>query len=106
MKSNPLLELERLGQSIWVDFIGRGMIQSGELQRLIDEDGVSGVTSNPSIFEKAIVGSHDYDDSIRAMALVGKSIDQIYQALTIKDIQSAADLFRPMYDRLEGADGY
>ncbi len=106
MKSNPLIELEKLGQSIWVDFISREMIQSGELQRLINEDGVSGVTSNPSIFEKAIVGSHDYDDLIQSMALVGKSIDQIYQTLTTEDIQSAADLFRPMYDRLQGADGY
>ena len=106
MKENPLLKLEHLGQSIWMDFIRRGMISSGELKQLIEEDGLRGVTSNPSIFEKAITGSHDYDDAIRALALKGKSVDQIYAALTVEDIQNAADLFRPVYDRLDGADGF
>src|SRR5512140_2033482 len=106
MKENPLLKLEHLGQSIWMDFIGRGMISSGELKQLIEEDGLRGVTSNPSIFEKAITGSHDYDDAIRALALEGKSVDQIYTALTVEDIQRTADLFRPVYDRLDGADGF
>lgn len=105
MKENPLLKLERLGQSIWMDFIRRGMISSGELKQLIEEDGLRGVTSNPSIFEKAITGSRDYDDTIRALALGGKSVDQIYAALTVEDIQQVADLFRPVYDRLDGADG-
>jgi transaldolase/glucose-6-phosphate isomerase len=105
MKENPLLKLEALGQSIWMDFIRRGMISSGQLKQLIEEDGLGGVTSNPSIFEKAIAGSHDYDDAIRALALEDKSIDQIYAALTVEDIQRAADLFRPVYDRLNGADG-
>ncbi len=68
-------------------------------------DGLSGVTSNPSIFEKAIAGSHDYDDAIRELALEGKSVDQIYTALTVEDIQRVADLFRPVYDRLDGAEG-
>ena len=106
MKENPLLNLEQFGQSIWMDFIRRGMIASGELKRLIDEDGLGGVTSNPSIFEKAIAESHDYDDAIRALTLDGKSVDQIYAALTVEDIQRAADLFRPVYDRLDGADGF
>jgi transaldolase/glucose-6-phosphate isomerase len=106
MKENPLLKLEALGQSIWMDFIRRGMISSGQLKRLIEEDGLGGVTSNPSIFEKAIAGSHDYDDAIRALALEDKSIDQIYAALTVEDIQRAADLFRPVYDRVNGADGF
>ena len=106
MKENPLLKLEAFGQSIWMDFIRRGMISSGQLKQLIEEDGLGGVTSNPSIFEKAIAGSHDYDDAIRALALEGKSIDQIYAALTVEDIQRAADLFRPVYDRLDGADGF
>lgn len=106
MKENPLLKLESLGQSIWMDFIRRGMISSGELKQLIEEDGLRGVTSNPSIFEKAITGSHDYDDTIRALALGGKSVDQIYAALTVEDIQRVADLFRPVYDRLDGADGF
>jgi transaldolase/glucose-6-phosphate isomerase len=106
MKDSPLLKLESLGQSIWLDFIRRGMISSGELARLIKEDGVHGVTSNPSIFEKAIAGSHDYDDAIRTLALAGKSVEEIYQALTVEDIQRAADIFRPVYDQTEGGDGF
>ena len=73
MKNNPLLDLETFGQSIWMDFIRREMITSGKLQRLIEQDGVSGVTSNPSIFEKAIAESHDYDKTIRALTLDGKT---------------------------------
>jgi len=106
MKENPLLKLESFGQSIWMDFIRRGMIASGELKQLIEEDGLRGMTSNPSIFEKAIAGSHDYDDAIRELALEGKSVDQIYTALTVEDIQRTADLFRPVYERLDGADGF
>jgi len=106
MKENPLLKLEAFGQSIWMDFIRRGMIASGQLKQLIQEDGLGGVTSNPSIFEKAIAGSHDYDDAIRALAVEGKSVDQIYAALTVEDIQHVADLFRPVYERLDGADGF
>ena len=106
MKENPLLKLESFGQSIWMDFIRRGMIASGQLQQLIEEDGLRGMTSNPSIFEKAIAGSHDYDDAIRELALEGKSVDQIYTALTVVDIQRTADLFRPVYERLDGADGF
>jgi transaldolase len=106
MKENPLLKLEAFGQSIWMDFIRRGMIASGQLQQLIEEDGLRGMTSNPSIFEKAIAGSHDYDDAIRELALEGKSVDQIYTALTVEDIQRTADLFRPVYERLDGADGF
>ena len=106
MKENPLSNLEAFGQSIWMDFIRRGTISSGELKQLIEEDGLSGVTSNPSIFEKAIAGSHDYDDAIRKLALEGKSVDQIYAALTVEEIQRSADLFRPVYDRLDGADGF
>lgn len=106
MKENPLLKLESLGQSIWMDFIRRGTIASGELNQLIKEDRLRGVTSNPSIFEKAIAGSHDYDDAIRNLALDGKNADQIYTALTVEDIQRTADLFRPLYDRLDGVDGF
>ena len=106
MKKNPLLKLESFGQSIWLDFLRRNALDNGELQRYINEDGASGLTSNPSIFEKAIAGSHDYDQAIRALALEGKSIQEIYQALTVEDIQRAADLFRPTYDRLEGRDGF
>lgn len=106
MKNNPLLDLQTLGQSIWMDFIRRGMITSGELQRLIEEDGVSGVTSNPSIFEKAVAESHDYDEAIRALTLEGKTTGEIYQSLTVKDIQMVADLLRPTYDRTDGQDGF
>jgi transaldolase len=106
MDKNPLLGLETFGQSVWLDYLRRDALENGQIKVLIDRDGVSGLTSNPSIFEKAIAGSHDYDHAIRAMALDGKSIEEIYQALTVEDIQHAADLFRPVYDRLEGGDGF
>jgi transaldolase len=106
MKDNPLLDLESLGQSIWIDFIRRGVISSGELQQLIREDGVSGVTSNPSIFEKAIAESHDYVDAIHALTTAGRSVDEIYQHLTVEDVQIVADLLRPSYDRTDGRDGF
>ncbi len=89
-----------------MDFIRRDTVTSGELKRLIDQDGISGVTSNPSIFEKAIGGTHDYDDQIRNLARQGKSSDDIYQAVTIQDIQMATDVFRPVYNRTHGGDGY
>ena len=106
MYKNPLLGLETFGQSVWLDYLRRNALDNGEIQGLIDQDGVSGLTSNPSIFEKAIAGSHDYDSTIRSLALEGKSIEEIYEALTIEDIQRAADLFRPIYDWLEGGDGF
>jgi len=106
MKKNPLLGLGALGQSVWIDFIHRGMFQSGELRRLIENDGVKGVTSNPSIFEKAIAGTHEYDDDIRGMASEGKSAGEIYDALTVKDVQTSADLFREQYEKLQGKDGF
>lgn len=106
MKRNPLVELEKLGQSIWMDFIRRGMISSGELRKLIEEDGVSGVTSNPSIFEKAFAEGQDYDESIRALTSEGKNADEVYQILTVEDIQMVANLLRPAYDRTDGQDGF
>ena len=106
MTENPLLTLESFGQSLWMDFIRRDMVTSGELKRLIEQDGISGVTSNPSIFEKAIGGTHDYDDQIRNLSRQGKSSDDIYQAVTIQDIQMATDVFRPVYNRTHGGDGY
>jgi transaldolase len=105
-KNNPLLALQRLGQSIWLDYLGRGAITSGQLRQLIENDGLSGVTSNPSIFEKAITETHDYDDAIDALVSKGKSAAEIYQALTVEDIQQTADLFRPVYDCLDGRDGF
>jgi transaldolase len=106
MKDNPLRKLGTLGQSIWLDYIRRDLIVSGELRRLIEEDGLRGMTSNPSIFEKAIAGSHDYDEDIRVMAREGKGVKAIYEALSQRDVQSAADEFRPLYDKTEGRDGY
>ena len=106
MKDNPLLKLREFGQSIWMDYISRHVINSGELRQLIEGDGLCGVTSNPSIFDKAIAGSHDYDDAIRSLACAGRNIAEIYQALTVEDVQMAADLFRPTYNRLERGDGF
>lgn len=106
LNENPLVRLGALGQSVWIDFIHRGMFASGELRRLIDEDGIRGVTSNPSIFEKAIAGTHEYDEDIKTMASRGKSAGEIYDALTVKDVQMVADLFRGLYDRLQGKDGF
>jgi transaldolase len=106
MKDNPLRQLGTLGQSIWLDYIRRDLIVGGELRRLIEEDGLRGMTSNPSIFEKAIADSHDYDEDIRAMALKGKGAEAIYETLSQRDVQSAADEFRPLYDRTDGKDGY
>ena len=105
-ENNPLLVLESFGQSIWLDYLQRSALENGQFKQWITQDGVSGLTSNPSIFEKAIAGSHDYDDAIQAMAQEDKSVAEIYQALTIEDIQHAADLFRPTYDRLNGGDGF
>ncbi|MFN2186472.1 MAG: transaldolase family protein, partial [Anaerolineae bacterium] len=106
MEENSLVKLHGFGQSIWLDYLRRGLLTSGELQQLIDEDGLRGMTSNPSIFEKAIAGSHDYDEAIAVLALEGKPVDDIYQSLTIEDVQRAADIFRPLYDREEGRDGF
>ncbi|MCX7838912.1 MAG: transaldolase [Anaerolineae bacterium] len=104
---NPLLEVKKLGQSIWLDNIQRGFILSGGLKKLIDEDGISGETSNPTIFEKAIAGnSADYADAMRELIRAGKSAREIYDALSIADVQMACDVFRPVYDATNGADGY
>ncbi len=104
--TNPLLHLQAFGQSAWLDFLRRGMLTSGEMQRLMEDCGVQGVTSNPSIFEKAIAGSHDYDDRIHALALEGKTSREIYEDLTLDDVRRAADLFRRVYDQTEGRDGF
>ncbi|MEJ2726281.1 MAG: transaldolase, partial [Deltaproteobacteria bacterium] len=106
MKKNPLLKIQDFGQSIWLDFLRRKMITSGELKELIEQDGLRGVTSNPKIFDKAIAGSHDYDDQIRALALEGKSTQEIYEVLTVQDVRDAADLFRPLFDQSGGKAGF
>jgi transaldolase/glucose-6-phosphate isomerase len=106
MNANPLRELNRLGQSVWFDYIRRAELTSGHLQRLIDEDGISGVTSNPSIFEKAVSGSQDYDVAIRKLVAEGKEPPAIFESLEVEDIRGAADLFHPTYKATEGRDGF
>ena len=98
-------ELAELGQSIWLDYIRRSFISDGKLQSLIDM-GLRGMTSNPSIFEKAIAHSDDYDDDLERMSRQGKSIEEIYTSLVVEDIRKATDLLRPVYDQTEGSDGY
>ena len=102
---SKLHELFQLGQAVWYDNISRALLDSGELQALID-DGVVGVTSNPSIFEKAIAKSEDYDAAIRELAQAGKSTNEIYEALALEDIGETADLLKPVYDKTGGTDGY
>ena len=104
--TSPLLDLQQQGQSVWCDSISRSLLDSGELRRMIAEDGLRGVTSNPSIFEKAIDGGTEYDGEIRTMAGAGFSATRIYEVLAIKDIQGAADQFRALFETTGGGDGY
>ena len=106
MNINPLKQLGEQGQSLWLDYIRKDLIHSGELSRLISEDGIRGMTSNPAIFEKSISGSHDYDDNIEALASEGKDANEIYETLSQRDVQDAADAFLPLYQMTSGRDGY
>ncbi len=103
---NPLRQLTNYGQSVWLDFIQRSFVTGGGLARLVHEDGLRGVTSNPAIFEKAIAGTGDYDEAIRMLARKLHTPDDIYQSLAVEDVQDAADVFRPVYDEMDGADGF
>jgi transaldolase/glucose-6-phosphate isomerase len=104
--SNPLVELAKLGQSIWYDQMERRLITTGALKKLIEQDDLRGMTSNPTIFEKAIAGSEDYEAQLRQVASQKKSAVEIFDELAIKDIGDAADIFRPVYDRTRGTDGF
>ena len=104
--TNPLRDLDAAGQAAWLDYVHRKILEDGELQRLIDDDAVKGLTSNPSIFEKAIGEGDAYDDKIRALAKPEESTEALYERIAIEDIQGAADIFRHTYDRLFGRDGY
>lgn len=106
MTVNHLLEIEDLGQSIWMDNLSRDIIESGELKNLIVEKGIRGITSNPAIFEKAIAGNAIYDADIEAGIKEGKSVLEIYESLAFKDIQDACDIFKPVYEQTKGLDGY
>lgn len=103
---NPLLRLFDFGQSYWIDNLSRKMIVSGELKRRIDQEGLRGMTSNPSIFNKAISKSNDYDDHIRQLLQRGYDTIKIFEELAVKDVQDACDLFRPIYKESQGVDGY
>ena len=106
MTDNPLKRLGALGQSLWLDYIRRDLVEGGGLRRLIEDDGLRGMTSNPAIFEKAIAESHEYDAEIQSLAHSGLDPLAIYDALSLHDVQAAAGEFRPLYDHTEGGDGF
>lgn len=106
MRDNPLLRVAGFGQSIWLDFVHRGMLVSGELVSLIQEDAVTGVSCNPAALEQAVAAGSDYDAAIAELARRGVSCAEIHQALVVDDIRLSADLLRPVYERLDGRDGF
>ncbi|HEY9606023.1 MAG TPA: transaldolase [Allocoleopsis sp.] len=104
---NPIFEIEQTyHQSIWMDNLSRTLIESGELKQMIDERGVVGITSNPAIFEKAIVGNAIYDADIESGIRAGKSVQEIYESLVFEDIRNACDILKPVYESSKGLDGY
>jgi transaldolase len=103
---NALLGLQKYGQSVWLDFIRRNIILNGDLQKLIDQDGLRGITSNPSIFEKAIAGSNDYTDLLTELGKQGLPTGQIYERIVVRDIQDSADKLLPVYKSTNRRDGY
>src|ERR1700693_1905940 len=102
---NPLKRLQEFGQSVWLDYIRRTLITSGELRRLIDEDGLRGVTSNPAIFEKAITGSTDYRDILDSPDARNMDAKALYEKIAVRDIQQAADILQPVYKESQRRDG-
>ena len=103
---NPLLELKTLGQSVWLDDIDRGQLRSGLFQRLIDEDGITGATGNPTIFEHSITNDTTYDEQMQQLIAAGKSAQEIYEALAMTDVKTVADLLSPVYNQTNGQDGF
>jgi len=104
---NPVKALENHGQAVWLDFLARGFVAKGDLKKLIETDGVKGVTSNPSIFEKAIGSSDEYDGAIgKALKSGDRPVAELFEHLAVEDIQHAADVLRPVYDQLKGEDGF
>ena len=106
MAKNPLFELYEAGTSVWLDYISRSLMTSGELKRMIEEDAVVGMTSNPTIFEKAIGGSGDYDETLKRLMKAGTSDEEIMLSLIVEDIQMAADVLKPVYEQTRHKDGY
>jgi transaldolase len=106
MTVNPLQRLNALGQSVWYDYIRRDLVSDGRLARLIREDALTGMTSNPTIFQKAIAETELYDDDIRRLAGEGRDTFRIFEGLAVADVSGAADVFRPVFDRTKGDDGY
>jgi len=106
MAGNPLRELETFGQSFWLDYIERRLLGSDQFRRLLEEDGLKGMTSNPTIFDKAISGSDDYQQQLEQLARAGMPAEQICDTLASQDIRTAADIFRPLYERSSGRFGY
>ena len=103
---NPLRALSAHGQSVWLDYIERRLLTTNELERLVEQDGVCGVTSNPAIFEKAITGSTDYQDILGGGDACGMDAQTLYERAALRDIRDAADVLRPLHERLNGRDGY
>jgi transaldolase len=106
MKQSKIKSIRNFGQSIWLDFFNRNIMESGELKRLINNDGISGVTSNPSIFENAITGKADYDADIAVLSTKKLTNEEIFNILAVKDIQRAADFLKPTYENTKGNDGF
>ncbi|HEY5176928.1 MAG TPA: bifunctional transaldolase/phosoglucose isomerase [Terriglobales bacterium] len=106
MSTNPLRQLHDLGQSVWLDQLSRSLLTTGGLKRLIEEDGLRGVTSNPTIFQKAISGSQDYAEQLEKLARSGSNISHIYEEIVLQDISNAADVLRGVYEANDGADGF
>jgi len=102
----PAARLNEFGQSAWLDLIGRKLIHSGELSRMVEEDGIRGVTANPAIFEKAIVETDEYDEQLGQLISQEKKPLDIYEAVAVDDVRAGCDLFRPLFDRLQGKDGF
>lgn len=106
MAKNPLFELYEAGTSVWLDYIRRSLMTSGELKRMIEDDAVVGMTSNPTIFEKAIGGSSDYDEALKTLIDSGQSDEEIMLSLIVEDIRMAADVLKPVYEQTNHEDGY
>src|SRR5689334_13681409 len=105
MTHTKLHALAEVGQSVWLDYVRRSLITSGGLQAYVDK-GLRGVTSNPTLFEEAIADSHDYDEQIQSLAVQDKTIQEIYEELTLEDARMAADVLRPVFDETDGTDGF